>query len=287
MFNLFSKKSIKEDTLVLNNPKNYPQEVLEIHHEFEVASTKLLAEANLILKNSDNINKNKISRLNKLGFTKSEEVVSKTPIIKKAELSKYTINLIEYYKRNYPNNKFITEEQVKEICEKYSLVCGNVSRYTGFVPDTNLREIESFSLNKNDLPKYAVVEYINNSEKIYQINKKHLTKKGREYILNDFFYLDSMEKVSFFFTTEAIKELNIKPFNSYVQIVDNKNSLKICAPFKNMNIQGAGKISSYQINEKYKDNPVPDPVVLQPVIGGYLILTAWGDEANDPIIKNQ
>ena len=32
---------------------------------------------------------------------------------------------------------------------------------------------------------------------------------------------------------------------------------------------------------------IPDPVVLQPVCGGYLIVCAWGDEASDEIVVNQ
>jgi len=31
---------------------------------------------------------------------------------------------------------------------------------------------------------------------------------------------------------------------------------------------------------------VPDPVVLQPVKDGYLIVTSWGGESEDPIIIN-
>ena len=30
----------------------------------------------------------------------------------------------------------------------------------------------------------------------------------------------------------------------------------------------------------------PDPIVLQRVERGYLIITAWGDEASDPIVVN-
>ena len=30
-----------------------------------------------------------------------------------------------------------------------------------------------------------------------------------------------------------------------------------------------------------------DPVVLQRVVGGYLILSAWGPEASDPIVVNE
>ena len=31
---------------------------------------------------------------------------------------------------------------------------------------------------------------------------------------------------------------------------------------------------------------VPDPVVLQPVRYGFLIVTAWGDEASDEMVVN-
>ena len=41
----------------------------------------------------------------------------------------------------------------------------------------------------------------------------------------------------------------------------------------------------YKLKQVYKD--IPDPVVLQPVKGGYLILTAWGDEASDPLVINE
>lgn len=30
-----------------------------------------------------------------------------------------------------------------------------------------------------------------------------------------------------------------------------------------------------------------DPIILQPVIGGYLIVTAWGDEAGDNLVVNE
>ena len=47
-------------------------------------------------------------------------------------------------------------------------------------------------------------------------------------------------------------------------------------------------ISDLQLEEGYKlvKKHIPDPVVLQPVKGGYLIITAWGDEASDPLVIN-
>lgn len=50
-----------------------------------------------------------------------------------------------------------------------------------------------------------------------------------------------------------------------------------------MDIKGLELTEGYKLEKKF----IPDPVVLQPVKGGYLILTAWGDEASDPLVVNQ
>lgn len=62
-----------------------------------------------------------------------------------------------------------------------------------------------------------------------------------------------------------------------------KEKLQICAPIKYMDIKGLELTEGYKLEKKF----IPDPVVLQPVKGGYLILTAWGDEASDPLVVNQ
>ena len=64
--------------------------------------------------------------------------------------------------------------------------------------------------------------------------------------------------------------------------------LAICAPLKDMNMQGMKLDGVHMV----KDVPVPDPVVLMPKnhkngTVGYLILTAWGDEASDELVVNQ
>lgn len=56
-------------------------------------------------------------------------------------------------------------------------------------------------------------------------------------------------------------------------------SLKICAPKTMMNMQGQ-KIFGNEI--------VPeDPIVLHPVKDGFLIVTAWGNEASDELVVNE
>lgn len=57
--------------------------------------------------------------------------------------------------------------------------------------------------------------------------------------------------------------------------------LKICAPLKDMDTKGM-RILGYKLKKE-----IPDPVVLQPIVGGYLIVTAWGDEASDENVINE
>lgn len=135
MFNLFKKEQKAPNSVEPTKAKSYPPEVLEIHHEFHTAAENILKEAKSIISEAATKNVSKVNRLEKLGFKQANQVTELKPLIKKAELSKEQIELVGYYKVNYPNNKFITEEQVKTICHKYNLVCGDVERFKGFVPE--------------------------------------------------------------------------------------------------------------------------------------------------------
>lgn len=59
---------------------------------------------------------------------------------------------------------------------------------------------------------------------------------------------------------------------------ESLSSFVICAPKSDM----IETDSSF----KTKFNHVPDPVVLYPVDKGYIIVTAWGDEASDQLVIN-
>ena len=59
----------------------------------------------------------------------------------KIEQSKKTKQTIEYYSFKYPFNKFINEDSVIRICQKYSLLLTNVDRFIGSIPEKNQKEI--------------------------------------------------------------------------------------------------------------------------------------------------
>lgn len=175
--------------------------------------------------------------------TESSEILSKT------QMSKEQIELVKYYQQNYPFNKFINEKQVKEICHKYNLVCGDVNRFMGFVPEKNMEEIVNFKLKSNDVLKIIC------SKKTFGSNIGEIFKdKGERYY----------------------------DFPNIYKLTEENSPLQICAPIKDMDISGLELKEGYKLEKKF----IPDPVVLQPVKGGYLILTAWGDEASDPLVVN-
>ena len=264
MFGIFKKETVSDKV----ETQNYPKEVLEIHNEFNTAADRILEEANQILKENEQKDFQKIDRLKALGFTKANQVVDLEPIREKMNLSKEQIELINYYKVEYPFNKFITSEQVEQICKKYGLVYGDVSLYKGFVPEKNLKEIESFKLKKQDTPYLTVYDRQDNM--IGTILEKDCDDKLTAYFkrtLDNFIYITESDgrPVNYSFPVphyEKYKHL------SFVKARKEKPSLKICAPLKDMDTSGMNLTNGFKLEKE-----IPDPVVLQPVNQGFLIVT--------------
>jgi hypothetical protein len=279
---------LNKDNIIKDMPRRvsaaiYPKEVLKIHNEFNTAADKLVLEATGIIKEAEKIDISKITRLKNLGFKQSSQVLETKPLLDKAALSKEQVDLIKYYKREYPFNKFITEEQVKTICHKYNLVCGDVSIYKGFVPDKNLREIEAFKLK--DKEKYTLLSdrgfLFENAEvrSSYYGHYFHIYKRNEKGINN--YSFQSNDGIEFYSTDSYdIFGYQDKGFTRFNLINDK---LQICAPVKDMDIKSLDLKEGYKLEKKH----IPDPIVLQPVKGGYLILTAWGNEASDPLVVNE
>lgn len=259
--NLF-KKIIPEST----------KEVIEqIHNEFNCAGEELLKEAKEILANS-NFSSEKTNTLRSLGFKNVPEVVEIEQKERKKNLADKTVRLINHYMLKYPNQKFITEDMVAEICKKYNLVCGDVSLFKGFVPLKNLKDIESFKINNEDLPEFYVKNFGSASPWVSTDLTESDFQEG---------YYSYLTRHSSHYCEHALL-VNTYPNSTQICHANKDlNVLKICAPIKDMNTEGM-QLNGYQLQKH-----IPDPVVLQPVKGGYLILTAWGDEASDPIVVNE
>ncbi len=255
------------------------EEIIEqIHSEFGCAGDELLRQASEILANS-NFSREKADKLKALGFTNTEEVKIIDEKIREKQHSEETIDLVNQYRMKYPNYKFITEPMVEAICKKYGLVCGDVSAYKGFVPLHNANQIEEF-LNKHkfnniwenegvyiDMSNYEIRSASWSSTYSHFYPKEKLSKQIEAFQSHDggqTFYSTGYIDGKFYYVSKL-----------------RKASMKICAPVKDMIIDPRQKIEGYKIID------IPDPVVLQPIVGGYLVVTAWGAEKSDPLVVNQ
>jgi len=259
-----SDNVVTETTEVVKEKTVY-ELVEEIHDTFFTEVDRLLKSANEF--NSLETNKQELidkhDRLQSLGFTSSKEVKEASDEIKRLEglrkenkKKEELIDAINYFSFKYPQYKFITEESVKKICQKYGLVYGSVDKYIGEVPDKNLKHIEDFKIDEDDEAWVEIVgNYIIGTGTRNIISKKDIPKE-KIHILNE-----------------------SGSFTRY-----DKESLEIAAPLKDFNM-----VKSVVKDQKIQ-NEVPDPIVLKPVIFNktkhYLIVTAWGPEASDELVVN-
>lgn len=275
-FNLFTKSAVLEIA-----PKKYSSSIEKIHHEFETSSDELYNQMIALIGATVIPSASKIETLKLLGFNKCKEVVEIGKKVDEVEMGKKLAKTISYYRQNYPFNKFITEEKVKQICEKYNLVFGEVSDYTGFVPENIVNKISKFSLKKQDenfiFTNNPLLTFLN-AEVRQQGNYYHIYKIGEKDNYNYAFQSDDGKS---FYANDSKNLFGYSNLGGIRFSIVNKD-LKICAPLKDFDMTGK-QLQDYKIIKQ----AIPDPVVLKAVKDGYLILAAWGDEASDPIVVNE
>lgn len=268
MFYLFKKTSqaISE--------KTEAEIIQEIHDEYDNASTGMLMEAIGLVEPNSNILE-KAERLIKLGFVNSVEV-------EKAEnlrIDKEIAKIIQYYAEKYPFNKFVFDSTVEMINEKYGLVCVPIEYYKSTVPDSKLKEIESFKFDEADV-----------AEKTIKLNYVHINTDEKEITKLRKVYPDDIVPFSLLTNPRLTDGYVSSPefgkiyLASYTEI-DNE-SLLICAPPSDVTTEGLTKLGTLYKKEGKTVN-VQDPIVLKPVKHGKLVLSKWGLEASDAALVNE
>jgi hypothetical protein len=247
----------------------YSKTIQKIHKEYYEASDKLLAEANEIISGN---NTEKAVRLEKVGFKKSREVESVAHVAMNMKIA----STIEYYKNKYPNNKFITVDQVEQINNKYNLICGPIGVYKGFVPDVKLKQIESFKIDRIDIKPDQVKILKWSFTHTDEDNIKEFNKQYPDGIIPSNLFIGGSAA---HYRHPVIGRMFVKSWE------EMKTEMMICAPLKDMDVDGLKKVKSFF--SRVTTREIPDPIVLQPVKDGFLIVAAWGDEASDPIVVNE
>lgn len=256
MFSIFKKKVA---AIIANAPSivshvSAKEKVAEIHNAFDIAGDVALIEANTVLsKAADEALIEKAERLKSLGFTSMKEVVDLNKDVSDKKKAALKADIVSKYSTKYPQYKFIFESQVKEICKKYGLVCGTVNLYLGTIPDKNIAEIAAFKVSDDDT--YATEQYQSDGYKytMTQVNEKLARQEIK---------LKECDESALH---KGRREYEKVPFY-------------ICAPEKDMHIHNHRKNGVMLI---------PDPIVLHWVPEGYLIVSKWGLEGQDPDLTNE
>jgi len=286
MFNLFKKSAINQievaEPKVNLKGKTTNQIIEEIHETFYTEVDRLLADAKIL--NSLETDKGELilkqEKLKSLGFRSTQEVVEaqkekdRLSSLESENNSKNTLTeAINYFSFKYPFYKFITEESVKKICQKYNLVYSEVGRYIGTVPDVNIEQMQNFKIQDFD--------------KCYEFSVRDdfsfTRSRSDRFFDRSYKSFDDFEK----FKNERQSESHRLRSSYSDRFTENysKCPLEICAPIKDFNMEGM-ELKNFKLSKI----EIPDPVVLQPVFfkgrKHYLIVTAWGIEAEDDLVKN-
>lgn len=265
LFNNKRKEITSESIVVsvLKEKKTNDELVEEIHQTFFTEVDRLLEQAK-VLKSTETTKQkllDKSTKLLALGFQQTVEIIEAKvefnrlrAIEKNNEANKEIIEAILYFSNKYPQYKFITEDSVKLICEKYNLIYGDVKFYQGNVPDANLKQMEEFSILDED--------------RCYCESYKSMFMNSDD------------KKISYDYYNSRLKSLRYDSNYTYT-----KSALLIAAPISDFNTTNM-EIKDHQLKAKVKD-----PIILCPVFYKekvyYLIVTAWGKEANDNLVINE
>lgn len=261
---------------------------------------------------NDSKSRSQLFRLNNLGLFNTQN--AKLEQLRQDEIAEYnkkvdTLKLMNKAWHTFGNDVMIVSYfKFMEIMEKYDLVCGDLSRYTGAIPEKNLAEIERVkSMNDSNMIDSQFAENLRRVSSISFHSDNHTNE-------------DLIKRARFPFTyNEAEKEMGIKigrRFDDFNSLIDCQTHLAmsvngtiervpyfndrffLCAPVEEMtpikfyiNISLGDRradsiVTEFKSLKKYCDLVVTkDPFFCSCTPYGVLIYSKWGDEAQDEIIK--
>lgn len=225
----------------------------EVHAEIE--------NEHLFLHKSHDIRnfKDKADFLGRVGFTNSIATKLYAAVAGNS-------NVIHDYARKYHGQyKFILKPQLERVCEKYNLFVRATNMFLGDIPEKNVKDMMGFSVYVDDLP----IDRWNHREWFSQY--KHLIKG------NEAAHITSMRPEP----KIPIQNLREMRLGNLIQIAAIESLFDPIA-FKDSR---ARILNRSELAAKHQVDL--DPIVLCETKHGYIIITAWGDEANDELVVNQ
>lgn len=260
--------------------------VEKIHNEIDTAQDLLLAEAKQILAENPLPLLTKAERLKNLGFTNTPEVKQTEKLLEAHVKSKASAEQIEYYMRQYPFMKFVTTEKFETILEKYNLIYAPVSFYNKSIPNKNIQEIENAQKIKSEDLEGTIYKLIPTDNSFIKFMnsvglKESITQKDYDDLLIKHYGRTAwsiQDDTGFFAVWD--KTGRIGRYDKYKIEITNRNGLFIAAPSSHFNDLKGLKKQNRSFFSFVKAEP-KDPIVFIHVKGGVLVLSKWGDEAED------
>lgn len=253
----------------------------EIHAKFDNAWIGLLEEAKNEIKTNIVKDADYVKKMHQLGFVNSKPVVEAKRKLEIAMANNEKAELILHYNDTYPFLKFLTEEKLDEICEKYNLTYAPVDRYLEEVPIKNMEAIfEAQELKEGD-----------ERPEEWKINnlKWHSSMKGHSKELKKRILEHAYDKRP---SDSLIRKVFPEIITSWVYEGEpdctkmDYTGLFIAAPETHFDLKGLERGKTKGFFKTVTKKMPPDPIVFRYVKGGIQVLTKWGIEANDPELAN-
>lgn len=239
----------------------------------------------LFLKKSHDIKgfKEKADFLKNIGFTNSIATKLYTAVADNhSVVQQYDAKYLGLY-------KFILKPQLERLCEKYNLFVREPKHFLGDMPESNIKEMMNFSIYSKDLPidildvrprskdEHERFHYSTSVDATYDLWLSHYRAELYKHLGFDMMPLPSHDVSDFKIPIALLRQLG---FGGAITIAAVENLFDTKA-FEKSRSRIIGR------TELQPKNQVDlDPIVLCETKHGYIVVTAWGDEANDELILN-
>ena len=274
--------------------------IQDIHNEFDSVEDILLLEADVLIdelnSKSDSTLESKAKDLEKLGFFKSFVVKNSKELNKKIQITKEQADLIREYKQLYPFQKFLTEEELDRICQKYGLIYAPVGNYIEDVPQKNLNEIANAkALEARFRPKNNKYITITSATSFASTTESNFPKEMKAFLKDpiELHFDIKRDRYSNYSTEEILDKLGYKgppaQWSNLTKVEVNevsKEGLFIAAPETHFDLSDVSKEKKYGYFKSHVTIVIQDPIVFRYCKGGVQVLSKWGDEASDELLVN-
>jgi hypothetical protein len=265
--------------------------VEDIHKDFKTVAEAVIAEAKTASIEVEAPKKPEIlERYEKLGlkrnkhlkeFKQAEDAFENSK--KVFDQNQRVIKIIEYYRVLYPANSFIPHQNLLDLCKKYGLVFDKAEYFTEDIPLNCLEAMEKFEWKDADPPD--------------DTPKSEFRNRGGQIVVTgattgmDVNWHESFNRA----VRQSIVDGNtgfIESGNTKYNVYALRNAIaQLTTPQKTKEFHIVGTKDMFDLpmgrsfDKKSFTSKVDDPIVLAEVKYGWIIVAAWGPEAELPEIN--